>query len=342
MLYHRPSLSSLEGHHMGMTLGTAVPGIILSTFLLCSIAYLACKRVSRLHLDRVSFRMFVYSLIANLIFMVLILLNMRLYRYACGPVSFTGAFTLCERKHDACNIPAYAAGESGWSDSEGNCWRTRIRKPTSSIPVQLTWLIGTQSTWLLLMSIGEVNSSITILSFMVHQELRFRRLKSEMSSSSASASSLLVIRQAPAVKYRSTILRIGLYPLLSCFFSPMSCVLHVYSIGGAVNSTAVSLLALIAYVFRPLVYVLLACTDPAFLRAIHALRPALPSVLSQDSSTSPSPSNAHGQKYPKYPKQFSQTSRALVFVQLGKAKARPCSVESDVVTMKSLEGGMDI
>lgn len=117
------------------------------------------------------------------------------------------------------------------------------------------------------MSTGELASFITVLCFMVRQEvcraevkcfpqspdpsqIRFRRLKREIYVMSGSSDSP-VLRQAPIVKYRSTILRIGeraglinvrllkmnsllsrlgLYPLLSCFWSVTGSVLEVYII----------------------------------------------------------------------------------------------------------------
>ncbi|KAJ7621818.1 hypothetical protein B0H17DRAFT_1219299 [Mycena rosella] len=370
---HRPALSSIQRSNPGLTLGTVIPGIFLSTLLLSSIAYLACKRVSRRYLDRVSFRLLAWALVADLIFMVLIPLNMQEYPRGCGPNTFLSMlltmFAACmgfcmalnlqlvlihgvngnsmEKYYIiyscffslACNIPPFVVGEYGWTGPSGHCWQ---RNPSLPVPVQLAWLIGTQSFWLLLMSAGELFSFLKTFNYMMRQELKFRRLKRDMPSDT-SPNSGQVIRQAPIVKYRSTILRIGLYPLISCFFSIMSTVLSVFATHrGSPNEKLVPLLRLLVFIFRPVVYVLLASTDPGFLCAINALRPAPPPAAeptaSQDAPFTTSATAPSGPAPPpKYPKRFSQTHRAVVFVALGNSKARRGSAANDAESIVSKE-----
>ncbi|KAJ7453216.1 hypothetical protein FB451DRAFT_1282036 [Mycena latifolia] len=361
MLSRRPAFSDVERHHLRLTLGTIVPGIIFSTLLLASFAYLACKNASRKHLNRVSFRMLVYILIANLLFMILIPLDMAQFHRACAPVSFVRLFCLMfspcmsfcillnlqlvlvhgvngntmEKYYIifslllclACNIPPSVAGASGWSDGTGRCW---LRNP--NFRDELVWVIGTQSFWLLLMAAGEVISFLTITIFMARQEVRLRRMKNELSTSSASAGSLLVVRQAPVVKHRSTILRIGLYPLLSCVFSAMSTLLNVIGIYRRPGplSPKISLLGLLIFIMRPVLYVLLAATDPGYLRALRALGPARPAVRPASMASQETSAPSHTQKYPR---RFSQANRALIFVALG----RPSTA-----TARSLESSAEL
>ncbi|KAJ7147914.1 hypothetical protein C8R43DRAFT_525463 [Mycena crocata] len=327
-----------------VTMGTALSGIIFSTLLLSAYAYLACKRVSRRYLDRVSFRLLVYAVISILIFSILYFPVVRNRKQACALVSvfslacvmfsacmffsmalnlqlvlvygvngFTmekyyimGSFLLCA----ACFIPLYAARHVGYVDSAGICWPRG-----SNTPHQPPWIFATQSVWLLLMSLGEVISFLTILIYMLRQEFRFR---SEMSVFTAPVS----LRQAPIVKYRSTIMRIGLYPLLSCVLSITASILDLFAIAGRdVVTQAARRLPILVYTIRPLLYLPLAATDPGFLQAIRALRSTPPerapknrpaSTLSQASVSTTS--SFHTKNYPK---RFSETNRALVHIETG-------------------------
>lgn len=336
--------------NLALVLGITIPGVLLSTLLLSSIAYLALKRVSRKHLNRVSFRVLIYALISNLLFMILVFVDMAEIPHACGPVSFLRlfciSFSACmsfcivlnlqlvlvhgingnsmEKYYLiisilvclACHIPAQIAGVYGWSNASGECW---IRNPYRKD--ELAWLIGTQTFWLLSMASAEVISFLTITIFMVRQEIRLRRLKNGLHTTSASTNSLLVVRQAPIVKYRSTILRVGLYPLFSCICSAMSTLVNVFAIytrSGFHPSPQILSLGVVMFLLRPLLYVLLAATDPGYLRAFQALcahQRALSAAPTSQDSSAPIQARTH-------PRRFSEANRALIFVALGRGSAK--------------------
>ncbi|KAF7341139.1 hypothetical protein MVEN_01848500 [Mycena venus] len=292
-----------------VTLGVAIPGVALTVILLAAIAYLQWNPVSRPHLDRVSFRLIIYTLIANLIFGSMMFANMKETTPGCSLVAFLGVtsplFSACmsccvalnlqlvlvysvngnmmEKFYIlgtvfvclACSIPTLAAGEFGWYATNGACW---LRAPTPT--VQLDWLLATYSVPTLLMSTVEVFSFVNILIFMLRHEIRSRSLRADTSTMSTSASESGIVTLAsglpkhPVVKFRSMIIRIALYPLLSCFLSSTACVLDVYSVlhpdltDFNINLRTTNLCI---YSFRPLLYTLLAATDPSFIRAVRSL-----------------------------------------------------------------------
>jgi hypothetical protein len=84
-----------------------------------------------------------------------------------------------------CNVAPYAAGKLGHVTSEftlchlkcrlgndrgaadGGCWYT------STDPREvLRWLIGTQTVWILLASVGEVGAFLIILGYLIVNEVR--------------------------------------------------------------------------------------------------------------------------------------------------------------------------
>ncbi|KAJ7138155.1 hypothetical protein C8R44DRAFT_868483 [Mycena epipterygia] len=351
-------------HPKEFMLGVAIPGIILVPLLLSSFAYLACREVSRPYLDRVSFRLLVLALIANLLFSILVAI--RALHLACVPAAFLTLFStlfsacmffcmalnlqlvllhgvngkMMEKYYIigstllclACSITPCAAGQLGWKDPAGNCW---LRKPTSP-SIGLPWTFGTQELWTLLMSTGELAAFIMLLCFMLRQELRFRKLKGEIGTISTGADPPVFI-QAPIVKYRSTILRIGLYPVLSFFWSITDSVTTVYLMthGGEITQAVAlaSFLALLVYGLRPVLYVLLAATDPGVLRAIRALHPSPPEgssksrLASMKSMESMDPTSPSHTKH-KYPRRFSETNKAVVRVELSRKLANTWEARS--------------
>ncbi|KAJ6502934.1 hypothetical protein C8R47DRAFT_1316872 [Mycena vitilis] len=264
-------MSSSEQHlvddTIAVTLGVSIPGIVLSVFLLATIAGLQLHPVSRPQLDRVSFRLLTYALVANVVFGVVMLPVMKETSPGCSLVAFlvlvsplfsacmfcsmalnlqlvlvygvngnrmekiyvVGAILLC----GACTIPAWAAGALGWQTTNGTCW-IRDTIPTE----QLHWLLITQSVPMVLMS------TLELFSFLRIHHLHDR---------------------TPA-----------LYPLLSCFLSVTACILDVYGVQHNTNITdfVITLGAtnLFVYCLRPILYTLLAATDPSFLRAVRSLQ----------------------------------------------------------------------
>ncbi|KAJ7812621.1 hypothetical protein B0H14DRAFT_1452773 [Mycena olivaceomarginata] len=307
-------MSSNEDHLLtvinDVTLGASIPGVALSILILSTIAYLQWNPVSRPHLDRVSFRLLIYALVANVVFGSLMFADMKETTPGCSLVGFLGVmsplFASCMfccvalnlalvlvygvngKKTEkfylfgtvlicaACTIPMWVAGEFGWYAKDGACW---LKDSTPS--VQLHWLIGAYSVPMLLMSLIEVLSFVNIVVFMIRHEMRMQRLRIETVShtTSVSESGTVTLSSSlprhPVVRFRSMIIRIALYPLLSCFLSTTACVLDVYSIMNPdLTDTNINLrtLNLCIYSFRPLLYALLAGSDPSFIRALQSLR----------------------------------------------------------------------
>ncbi|KAJ6537673.1 hypothetical protein B0H19DRAFT_1270095 [Mycena capillaripes] len=132
-----------------------------------------------------------------------------------------GAFCLL----GVCTIPVLVANEFGWYDANGLCW---LRDPTPEL--QLHWLIATQSVPMLVMSTVEVISFLSIITFMV---MRIQRLRADTSISSFESVTITFassLPKHPIVQFCSMILRIALYPLLSCFLSTTACILDVQSV----------------------------------------------------------------------------------------------------------------
>ncbi|KAJ6539869.1 hypothetical protein DFH09DRAFT_1368680 [Mycena vulgaris] len=292
-------------------LGVASSGVALSVLLLAAVAYLAWNPISRPHLNRVSFRLIVYAIISNVIFDILMFMYL-IPSPACSFLAFLGVttpmFSACmfccialnlqlvlvygvngnkmEKYYIAgsallcavCNVPTWITGELGWYATNGSCW---LRDPTPTI--QLHWLVATLSVPMVLMSSIEVLSFFTILIFMVRHQRRILRLRADTttcqstSDSGAGIATLASSRpQPPIVRYRSMILRISLYPLLSCFLSITVCVLDVYSVKNPVLTDLnlnLRILDMSVYILRPILYALLSATDPSFLYALRALRP---------------------------------------------------------------------
>ncbi|KAJ7888288.1 hypothetical protein B0H13DRAFT_2277428 [Mycena leptocephala] len=229
------------------TFGVSIPGLALSVFLLIIIVYLRWNPCSRPYLNRVSFRLLTYALVANAVY---------------GSITFSHAMKAGaeDGTHDL-RVLVLVFGVNGnkmekyyitgWYAETGTCW---LRDPSPSI--QLRWLLGTQVVWMLLMSTVEVICFVIIVIFMMRHQARIRRLRVDALPHSASglASHLTTFKSSlpahPIVRYRPMILRIDL----------------------------------MIYALRPLLYTLLAGTDPSFLRAIRSLFP------NSSSSSSPSPS----------------------------------------------------
>ncbi|KAJ7453238.1 hypothetical protein FB451DRAFT_1282101 [Mycena latifolia] len=304
-------------------LGVTIPALALSGLLLVAFAYLAWNQASRPHLNRVSFRLLVYAIISNIVYVLMLLVNnqnMMGHSAACSFVAFLtvtsslfsasmfccmalnlplvlvygvngnkmekyytmGSLFICV----ICNASPWIAGELVWYASNGFCW---LRDTTPG--AQLRWLVATQLVWRILMSSIDVLSFATIMIFMVRHEIRIRRLRGHTGSSfhQSGISTLASSRPLPPiVRYRRMIMRIGLYPLLSCFMSITSCILDVYTIKNPVVtgfSLRLRILDMFIHPFRPILYALLAATDPSSLAALRALHPTSSSARNKSTST---------------------------------------------------------
>ncbi|KAJ7359459.1 hypothetical protein DFH08DRAFT_1074920 [Mycena albidolilacea] len=251
---HNPT--SFDAHISDLVMAFAILSIIFIASLLSAFAWTAWNPVSRPHLDRVSFRLLAYALVANLAYATGMISDMKLkpgaacngipfFCNAClmfaGVMFFSMALNLqlvlvhgvngqkMEKYYVsgavllslACNIPPYAAGAFGFWEFNQSCW---FNSPDPA--VQLQWFIGTQAFWLLLMATCEVISFFSIVGFMVFRH----RVRSVMPGSIMSTLSQPPLPQPPILLYRKMILRIGLYPLFSCFFNITGAMLDLHII----------------------------------------------------------------------------------------------------------------
>ncbi|KAJ7465905.1 hypothetical protein FB451DRAFT_417974 [Mycena latifolia] len=303
--------------------GVTIPTLALSGLLLVAFVYLARNPASRPHLNRVSFRLLVYTIISNIVFDLVLLVNnqnMMGHSAACSFIAFLtvtssmfstsmfccmalnlplvlvygvngnkmekyytiGSLFICV----VCNASPWIAGELGWYASSGICW---LRGTTPG--AQLRWLVATQLVWRIVMSTIDVLSFAAILIFMVRHEMQIRRLRGHTGSSfhQSDISTLVFSRPLPPiVRYRHMIMRISLYPLLSCFMSITTSILDVYTVKNPVLTgfgLRLRILDMFMHPFRPTLYALLAPTDPSFLAALRALRPTSSSGRNKSTST---------------------------------------------------------
>ncbi|KAJ7826939.1 hypothetical protein B0H13DRAFT_1736320 [Mycena leptocephala] len=321
-------------------LAFGITGVVLTAAFLLSIAYVVWNPVSRPHLNRVSFRLLVCALISNLIFGAGFIPVFSGPSAGCSFLAFFGAsnlmFSACmffcialnlqlvivhcvngntmEKYYyigsvvfvAICNITPYAAGQYGYY--HGDCW---FNNPDPE--VQFRWLVGSQSVWALLMSTGEVVSFFVILGYMLLYQMRSMQLWSNVSSSKRP--------KPPIIAYRSIIIRIGLYPLLSCCLSFTGSILDIWLAKTPVSTKLQWRLSLdlCVYGLRPILYTLLAAGDPSFLRAIGAIHTHGKATHSTTDPTSISTmrcatTSSHSMK------RFSMNSRAVVHVQLEQGK----------------------
>ncbi|KAJ7894982.1 hypothetical protein B0H14DRAFT_2682400, partial [Mycena olivaceomarginata] len=197
-------------------------------------------------------------------------MNMEKY-YICG------SLIVCT----VCNIVPYASGQFGWNDDLETCsyWNADRQ-------LMLHWLIGTQLFWVLLMSTGEVLAFSVIVGYLISYELTTRKYRPKSESNIAEHLECSTPSESPISMYRNVILRIGLYPLVSFLLNFSSCVIDLYLVR---NHTSTELnwrlwiADLVIYAVRPLVYSVLALTDPAFVRAIMAIKQPIEKNLVQQS-----------------------------------------------------------
>ncbi|KAJ7355310.1 hypothetical protein DFH08DRAFT_954806 [Mycena albidolilacea] len=288
-------------------LGLIIPGLGLTTPLLVLFGYAAWNTASRRYLDRVSFRLLTYALVAHLIFGVSLgMTSLRSYQdWRCSLISFLNnsslMFSSCiffcmalnvplvvvyningqamEKYYVAgtilicliCNVPPYASGNLGHVLIPAEtCWYD------SAVPeVHFRWVIGTQSSWLIIVAIGEVGAFAIIVGYLITHELHLlcRPAHTEATYSSEGAGSTIL-------KFRNIILRIGLYPLTSCVLNITATGIDLYESRKykmeAFEPTKLDTILMVVSIAecagRPLIYGLLAATDPSFIRALRALR----------------------------------------------------------------------
>ncbi|KAJ6483422.1 hypothetical protein C8R45DRAFT_1001289 [Mycena sanguinolenta] len=310
-----------------VVLAILIPGIVLSAMVLMAFAYTASQRRSRPHLHRVSFRLLVYALVSNFI-LGLTLIPME--TLMTGPISPAGCtfaafasnasllFSACMyfcmalnlqlvlvhgvnglmmQKYyvmgssllvAVCNItPLAVKGQFGLYDDL--CW---FSNPDPAL--RYRWLVGTQSFWLFLMASSELVCFVILMAYMLRRRMVMRRIRSHISADMTNTQHA-AYDAAPILQFRAIILRITLYPLLSCVLGFSGTTLDLWLAKHVLENTElkVKLTALDQCIFnaRPFLYALLAATDPSFLRAVSALRPGAGSQRSV--STANSQQSAH-------------------------------------------------
>ncbi|KAJ7027389.1 hypothetical protein C8F04DRAFT_1103546 [Mycena alexandri] len=291
------TLASFEYNLPHVVIAFCIAGIVFTSLILGLCLWALWNPVSRRHLDRVSFRLLIYALIAYIGYSGCLICAVKLgpgsactgtawFANACilfaGIMFFSMALNLqlvlvhgvngqrMEKYYIsaavivtlACTIPPYAAGAFGYEDG---CWYD-----SPDTIVRLRWYVASLGLWLFLLSAGEVVNFVIIVKCMI---TRHRAAAMPTESSTAA------LVRPPIVVYRNFILRIGLYPLVSCFFAITLGALDIHVTLDpleTVENRILNIIDLLLYAIRPIVYALLAATDPSFLRAMRALRGSEP------------------------------------------------------------------
>ncbi|KAJ7082660.1 hypothetical protein B0H15DRAFT_1024425 [Mycena belliarum] len=294
-------------NHIGTLFNVPIiTGLCLTFLILCGFAYTALHPASKHHLNRVSFRLLTYALLGNLVYGCSFVSTAR----SVGPsttcsatvflinlsILFSGGMCFCiainlelvlvqgcngkrlEKYYilgtsavsTICTIPPFAAGQFGWNEQAQACW---FSNPDHRILVK--WIIGTHAFWVLLMAVGEVIAFLLILRFFISYESILRRLHSESGTGTFSSEHQPT---SPMVQYRNIILRVGLYPLVSCILT-LGAVIDMYLVVHEMFHPIISELnfrlsiaSLCIYSLRPVIYAVLAASDPSFIRAVQELR----------------------------------------------------------------------
>ncbi|KAJ6603564.1 hypothetical protein DFH09DRAFT_1124602 [Mycena vulgaris] len=283
--------SSFNDHLRDLVRGILIPGIVLSAMVLMAFAYTASQRRSRPHLHRVSFRLLVYALVSNFILSVTLI---PMENLMTGPPSSAGCtvaafasnasllFSACmyfcmalnlqlvlihgvnglmmEKYYligssllvGVCTISPLAAGEfKGLYDDLCD-------------DLRLQWLVGTQSFWIFLMASSELVCFVILMSYMLRRLMSVKRTRSDISAE-MTALQYAVYSAAPILKFRGIILRIALYPFLSCVLNFSGSTLDLYLAKHQENTELnfqLNVLDQCIFNARPFLYAVLAATDP--------------------------------------------------------------------------------
>ncbi|KAJ6537959.1 hypothetical protein B0H19DRAFT_1270340 [Mycena capillaripes] len=286
--------------------GLIIPGVSLTTGLLILYGYAAWNLVSRRYLDRVSFRLLFYALLAHLVFGIALPLSPLIGHpgWSCDLLSFIINLTLMfsagmffcmalnlplvlahnvngqkmERYYVLgttlvcliCNV-VYLDPDLRWDRWAVNetCWYR------SSNPAALHWLIGTQTAWILFTCVGEVGAFVILVGYLIVYEFDTWRFRGETRFTATYTSEASYRAGSAITKFRNIILRIALYPLVACLLNVSTAVLDLHEMKQSARTELtgrLNLVDLAIYAGRPFIYALFAATDPSFIRAVRALR----------------------------------------------------------------------
>ncbi|ESK83008.1 hypothetical protein Moror_11760 [Moniliophthora roreri MCA 2997] len=282
---------------------TSAVGAGLCFLVLLVISLVSIHPKSRAQLDRVSFRIVVYALLANMIFgtasavggtrtgpgficgfsIFVLQLTLQLSSFLLFCIALNLQLVIVhgvngqrmEKYYIIVSalfaiilvVPPYAAGQYGWDDLAQDCWYTNADQTQ-----RLIWQVTTQMGWTVLVVIGEVICSTVVLVSILKHNIRTRQVFASTRSFSHTSSAPQVLH---ANRYKSIILRVALYPLTSCCVNLLSIVpvVHTTVSHGIHNRTDYNILLLSDFLYggRAVVYALLAASDPALLRGIQVL-----------------------------------------------------------------------
>ncbi|KAJ7832731.1 hypothetical protein B0H14DRAFT_3463169 [Mycena olivaceomarginata] len=166
-----------------------------------------------------------------------------------------------------CMVPPYASGNLGHVPiPTKTCWFNG-----ADPAARFRGVFGTQISWII-MAVGEIGAFLIIVGYLVTRELHLLWRPAHAYSSEGPGSTIL--------KFRNIILRVGLYPLTSCLLSITTVGINLYEsrkhkmegIQMTKLDTILTLVSIANTAGRPLIYGLLAATDPSLIRALQALR----------------------------------------------------------------------
>ncbi|KAK7058559.1 hypothetical protein VNI00_002195 [Paramarasmius palmivorus] len=288
----------------------SMAGAGLCFFVLVVIAIAAIHPASRPSLDRVSFRIVVGALLTNLLYAIavvvsaclrskqhcaveiwLILFALQLSSYLLFCVGLNLQLVLIhgvdgqrmEKFYFLCSfflavaisLPPFITGQYGYNQLSGRCWYT-----TNGKEERLRWQIGGQMVWNILAIAGEIVTFSSVVIFMIRKNAFDRRFASEQNEPRQSVENEAQIQgnfpPEPAAvakhkQYRNIVFRIALYPLAALMTLSLSSFADFYCNSHSVAAFNAMLIANGTYGLRPIVYALLAATDPSLVRGLRAL-----------------------------------------------------------------------
>ncbi|KIY65745.1 hypothetical protein CYLTODRAFT_492048 [Cylindrobasidium torrendii FP15055 ss-10] len=266
------------------------------------IGILHLRPESRNLLDRVSFRLMTWSLVANMIFCLfsgsiglahgqswgcrisvwIIILTLHISTFLAFCIALNLHLVIVHDQNgrsaekyyyisSVClamllTLPPFIAMQYGWDEVTGGCWYAK----RESMANRIKWQVATQLFWSIACSFGELVAFTTVFSRMVHRHRAFNRADSVSQHG----------HRHHTITYRGIIIRIALYPLASFVLNSITiaCDLHntVASNSNAPATPTTYRLRLLndfCYGGRGVVYAVLGITDPleALIRAAKRL-----------------------------------------------------------------------
>lgn len=246
---------------------TSSLGAGLCFLVLLVIAVVMIHPASRHQLDRVSFRIMIYALIANMVFgiastvsglqtydsetcnvaMWLLMLTLELSTFLLFCIALNLQLVLVHGVRGqmmekyyiigsiaaavAITVPPFATKQYGWDPINDACWYS-----SDDTAIRLRWQVGTQIFWSLASVVGEFVTFFVVLGYMIrHQVLhgnavRSRSYSTGTRSRAQSINTSTVRVPANHVKtYQTVIMRISLYPLASLIINTVTVACDLYA-----------------------------------------------------------------------------------------------------------------